>query len=452
MDLDTLVKKLSEKVDYVEIRQESYDGNFIQMRNGELVKVQMPKESGYCIRILSNGVWGFVSSTDFAKIKAMAKKALNIVKISQGKKIEINKQSISGKFKNKVKIKPQDVSIEEKIRFVEASDKLLRNFDKRIKSSNVVYVDGSRKKNIIDSFGNEVEETIYRVRFLVSARAKQGNIIQESFKTYGKCLGYETIQKLDLENFCNKVSSEALKLLKAMPAPAGRFDIIADQELAGVFIHEAVGHACEADNLLYDTTILKNKINEKIGSELLTVIDEPRFPEFGAYYVDEEGMKAEKTVLIDQGIFKNFMTDLETSTKFGLPLTGNARALSYDNEPLVRMSCTYIDNGSWTFEEILEDMKNGIYLAGFKGGQVNPAEGTFLFTAKSGSLIKNGELVKKLKDVSIGGVTLKVLKNVDAVANDLQFKDGLCGKDSQNIPNTTGGPHIRVRNVLIGGR
>jgi TldD protein len=452
MSLDTLVNKLSEKVDYIELRQESYSGTYIQMRNGELEKLQMPKERGYCIRILSNGVWGFASSTDFTKIEDLVKKALKAVKVAKGKKVKINKESFSGKFENKVKIKPQDISIEEKIKLVETLDKFLRNFDKKIKASNVVYVDGSRKKSIIDSFGNEVEETIHRIRFLVSVRTKQGNIMQQSYKTYGKCSGYEIFKKFNLEKFCNEASREALELLKAKPAPAGRFDIIADQELAGVFIHEAVGHACEADNLLYDTTILKNKINKKIGSELLTVVDEPRFPEYGAYHIDEEGVKARKTILINQGILENFMTNLETSTKFGLPLTGNARALNYDNEPLVRMSCTYIANGSWTFEEILEDMKNGIYLVGFKGGQVNPAEGTFLFTAKSGYLIKNGELVKRLRDVSIGGLTLEALKNVDAVANDLQFKDGLCGKGGQSIPNTTGAPHIRIKNALVGGR
>jgi len=459
MDFESVMKKIPDEVNYAEIRIENYSGNYVEMKNGELTRLLLPKESGYCIRIMLNGKWGFASSNnfDFNDVKKTVNKAIKVAKTlnehekKKREKIEINKPSLSKRFENRVKIKPEDISIEQKTKFVEDADKLIRNFDYRIKASTIVYGDTSTKKEIIDSFGNRVEEMIHRLKFGISARAKEGNVTQETHEMISKTSGYETIKKLNLEEFCNKVSSEAIELLKSKHAPSGRFNLIADQELAGVFIHEAVGHGCEADNLLYNTTIFKGKLNKKMGS--LTVVDDPTmFPEYGAYYVDSECVKAKKNILIENGTFKRYMTNLETSVKYNLELTGNARASSYQNEPLVRMSCTYIDKGNWSFDEMLEDTRNGIYLIGFRGGQVDPAGGTFLFTAKSGYLIKNGELKERLRDVSVGGLTLKILSDVDAVGKDMKFKGGTCGKGGQGIPNTTGSPHIRIKDAVIGGR
>jgi len=198
---------------------------------------------------------------------------------------------------------------------------------------------------------------------------------------------------------------------------------------------------------------MKGLEGKRIGSNELTVVDDPTlFPEFGSYFIDDEGVRARKVKLIENGVFKHYMNDLETSIKFAMEPNGHARAQSYADEPLVRMSCTYVAPRDWKFDEILEELKNGVYLKGFKGGQVDPLEGTFLFTAKMGYVVRNGELDYLIKDVSIGGLTLELLKNIIAIGNDLKFKGGFCGKGGQRMPNTTGSPHLLIKNALVGGR
>ena len=225
--------------------------------------------------------------------------------------------------------------------------------------------------------------------------------------------------------------------------------VVLDPELAGVFVHEAVGHASEADLVLEGSSVLENRIGEQVASPLINVIDDPTLHEYGYYPFDAEGVQSAKTMIIKDGILDSYLHSRETAGHLG-GTPGHSRGQGY-SIPVVRMSNTYIDNGDATFEEMLEDVENGMYLIGSRGGQVNTGEGVFQFNAEKGYLIENGELTALLRDVSLSGKTLEILKNITTVGNDLTMHSGRCGKNGQLVPVTDGSPHISISKALVGG-
>jgi TldD protein len=269
----------------------------------------------------------------------------------------------------------------------------------------------------------------------------------------GGAAGYEILNDGILMEKAREAAMSTIRLLGARSAPSGKFTVIADPDLAGVFAHEAVGHATEADLVLSGDSILKGVMGQKIGNELVSIFDDPTIPAgFGSFPYDDEGVKARKKMLIENGVLMEFLNSRETAGKMNTEPNGSARAQSAGSSPLVRMSNTMIGNGDQSFEELIEDIDYGVYLKGTRGGQVDTAKGMFQFNAAEGYLIEKGNLISPLKDVSLSGSTLETLNNIDALANDFRLgSPGFCGK-GQLVSVCDGGPHIRIRNAVVGGR
>ena len=229
----------------------------------------------------------------------------------------------------------------------------------------------------------------------------------------------------------------------------GSFPVILDQELAGVFVHEAVGHATEADIILEGGSCLEGKLGQQIGSTIVTVKDDPSLMQNGYYPFDDEGSVSQETVLVKEGILNSYLYSRETAGRMG-GVPRNARAQGIDR-PVVRMSNTYIANGDRKVEEIFEELGDGVYLMGSRGGQVNTAEGVFQFNAKRGYLVEKGEKTKLLRDVSLTGKILEIMKDIRAVGNDLKFNSGRCGKAGQLVPVSDGSPHLLIEKATVGG-
>jgi TldD protein len=229
--------------------------------------------------------------------------------------------------------------------------------------------------------------------------------------------------------------------------------VIADPDLAGVFAHEAVGHASEADLVSTGDSCFAGRIGERIGSEMVTIRDDATVPGMnGRMVYDDEGVKAGNKVLIRKGILNDFIQSRETAAKLNMTPNGGARAESYHGRPLVRMSNTFFEKGDRDFKELLEGVKLGVYAKGTRGGQVNTAQGFFQFNAQESYLIENGEITKPLRDVSLSGRTLDILKLIDGVGKDKDLTGvGICGK-GQMVPVGDGGPHIRIARCVVGGR
>lgn len=424
----------------------------IVLDNGNIKEVSVNYTKGAGIRALSGGSWGITSADgDFdlnKAIRAAAELAQGMDERSPKEKVEmmeISKPAVDNL--PRVKIDPRDVSLEEKVSQLSEMGK--RADLDGISSVSAVYSESNYKIMYSDSTGIEGEYDITRTGFAVSAVASRNGIYQAGRESRFGVTGYELFEKHDALELADSAAKTALELLDAKPAKGGNLPVILDPELAGVFAHEAVGHASEADLVLEGSSILENRIGQEIGSPLINVIDDPTLHEYGYFPFDDEGAQSEKTVLIKDGVLNSYLHSRETAAKLG-GKPGHSRAQGH-SRPIVRMSNTYIDNGTSKFDEMLEDIGDGVYLIGSRGGQVNTGEGVFQFNAEKGYLIENGELTTLLRDVSLSGKILEILNNVRMVGDDLTMNSGRCGKGGQLVPVTDGSPHLMVTEALVGG-
>ncbi len=228
--------------------------------------------------------------------------------------------------------------------------------------------------------------------------------------------------------------------------------MILNPDMAGVFTHEAFGHFSEVD-LIEDNPSMreKMKIGAKLGNDILTIIDDPTMPgQLGFYKYDDEGVRARRTYLLKDGVLSGRLHSRRTSAEFGEPVTEHCVAEDYRYAPIVRMGNIFIEPKDMTFEELLEKLGNGLYILDAKGGQTSGEN--FTFGAQYGFEVKNGKIGKMIRDINISGNLYQTLKDIVGVGNDFELGEvGGCGKGQLNIRSCHGGPHILVKNVVIGG-
>ncbi|WP_297534958.1 TldD/PmbA family protein [Thermococcus sp.] len=451
--MEWLVKRaeeLAEKhgIEYYEVRLVRVTSTRLSMSNGQLRELSSDSELGIGARAF-NGAWGFSSANDRERFEKAIETAMKIAKLSRGSARIYTGNPVKDEVELKVKKPFTEVDVEEKLSLVKEIDGLLAGDG--IVSRNAYYGDSIVETLYFNSLGSEIRTVVPRVRFGFSVTAKESGEMQNFWKSFGGTLGWELIEKTDLNFWTAHVREKALELLRAGSPPSGEMDVVADPELTGVFIHEALGHAVEADSVKNGDSILAGRLGERIAVDGLNVVDDPTLPgKFGSYPYDDEGIKAKRVEIIRDGVLVSYLNDRETAEYFGLEPNGHARAESYAHQPLVRMGNTYVEPGDWSFEEILEEVKNGLYMLGDKGGQVDTANGTFTFGAKIGYIVENGEIREPVRDVALSGKILNVLKNIRAIGKDTRVEfPGYCGK-GQWVPVDDGGPHILTR-ALVGG-
>lgn len=436
-------------MEFYDIRIIRSAGTGIIIDNGEIRKISNSFSKGCAVRVLNKGSWGFVSmdGEDTSNALQLAKK---LAKATENKSHKIELAPVeTPALQNLPRIiqNPKDISIEDKVKLLFEIEKNSRI--KGIQSTSIVYSESETTVKYSSSEGIEAEYTLLRVGFSVSAVAFSEGRYQIGRESRFNVMGFELFSKYDAFELARKAGETAVELLTAKTPKAGVYPVILDQELAGVFIHEAVGHAVEADHVIEGNSILANKIGEQIASPLVTVYDDPSLHEFGYYPFDDEGAESRRTTIIEEGVLKSFLHSRETAAKLG-GVSRNSRAQGYAR-PVIRMSNTFIDKGEMKLEEVLAELKNGIYLKGSRGGQVNPGEGIFQFNAERGFIVKKGEISTPLRDVSLSGNTLEILRNIAAIGDDLEMNSGRCGKAGQLVPVSDGAPHILVGKAVVGG-
>ncbi|MGC9064014.1 MAG: TldD/PmbA family protein, partial [bacterium] len=276
--------------------------------------------------------------------------------------------------------------------------------------------------------------------------------VEQYHYSFGGIEGFQIMENLHGEAL--NTADMAVRLLSAPVVKAGEYTVVLDPRLAGVFIHEAFGHLSESD-FVYENEKLKELmiIGKRFGPEFLNVVDDPTYPDLrGSYRYDDEGTPTRKIYLIRDGVLTGRLHSRETAKKMNESVTGNARAINYRYQPIVRMSNTFIEPKDWDFSDLISDIKYGIYAVGAYGGQT--AMEMFTFSAQEGYIIENGKIGELVRDVVLTGNVFITLQNIEKIGNDLRFSQGGgCGKGRQSpLPVATGSPHIRIRNVVVGGR
>jgi TldD protein len=316
----------------------------------------------------------------------------------------------------------------------------------KVSSRIISCTDASVGKEFYNSHGTEIIQETGYTYLSCTCIARDGTNIQRGSERSWSRSGFGEVKIFQTATESKDI---AIRMLNAAPPPKGRFTIILDPEMTGVFSHEAIGHACEADSVVDRESILAGRIGKKIGNGLVTIIDDPTANDFGQYSYDDEGVEARQTVLLENGVLKSYMNSMETANELGVQLNGHARAESYGVVPIVRMSNTYFQKGGSKVDEVF-DIRDGVYLKGMKGGSVDIFSGGFMFKAEEAYEVRNGEKGKLMRDVTISGNILQTLLDVECVGNDFGTSPGICGKFGQEVPVSDGGPHIRIKNVTIG--
>jgi TldD protein len=437
-------------MEFYDVREIDGYTTSITYDNGEVDEISENFVTGGAARALVGGSFGFTSVDDVTKVDAAIKDAIAIARrldrLNPQPRIGLAPIPKIKKSAYRVKKNPADVSLEDKQGLLKAVEEALG--DDFVKSTKVAYSESYSHHLFRSSEGDEAEFDVYRTGFSCIAVAKDGDNMQMGRRSYFNSGGYEVFDQCDPIKLAGEAREEALTLLKAGPPPGGRFNVIMDPELAGVFIHEAVGHASEADTVLEGDSCIEGMLGKKVGSKLVTVRDDPTLVRYGYYPYDSEGVPSQPTTIIEDGVLKAYLNSRETAAKLG-GHPGNARAGGL-MRPVVRMSNTFIDNGEMSREEVFEGV-DGIYLKGSRGGQVNTGEGIFQFNAVMGYVVKDGRIEKPIRDVSISDHTLKTLNHIARVGNDLKFSSGRCGKAGQGVPVADGSPHVLVEDAVVGG-
>ena len=437
---------------FVDIRLQKRANNIANVENGVLEEVSSNEQAGVGVRALINGAWGFSSTNDTDAVQRCIDSAYRIAlatsRNSNRDHFEIDPPSIKGKFENKVKINPEDIPLEEKITYAFEIEKGAK-IDPLVRNTNSVCTDSITEQLYISSAGSELYQKTTRV-YLKSVVASGNDTLQMGYDLIGGTRGYEVLKEKSLNDLGKEACNKSIRLLSAKKVKGGEMTVVLDPKILGVFIHEALGHACEADIVLQGDSILEGKIGEKIGADGVYIYDDPTYQEKnGSYFFDDEGIKAKKTCLLEDGILKSYLHNLETASRFKSTPTGNGRAQGFSSRPLVRMSNVYMGKGDHKFEELI-DIKEGLYVKGGRGGQVDTAKGLFTFGCEEVYEIKDGEIGELYRDASLSGNTLEILKNISGIGRDFLIGNpGSCGK-GQYVPVDDGGPHIRTR-ALVGG-
>lgn len=446
-------KKLG--VEHAEIRVQKLFKTSITLKEKKVEAAKQGIEKGAAIRVLLNGVWGFASTADLnaEKMNEALKEACNMAKAislqTENPVDIIEPKAVKDKVSIKPNKNPADVSIEEKIHMLSKISQTTLNYDKRVCGCTIDYTDTVGVNYFINSEGSYLEQDILYIWSRVTASAREADILTFSREEIGSTAGYEVFDFQPPEEIGEVTAKRAVEQLVAKPPKGGKYPAVLGPEVVGVFVHEAFGHLAEAD-LTLSGSVLMDKLGKRIASENVTIYDDGTIEgAFGSFKYDDEGVPAQKTLLVKNGILVGLMHNLETAKKFDEEPTGNARAENFRYAPIIRMRNTFMEPRDYSLEELLEGIKFGYYLKSFRGGQAN-LDGTFQVGVQEAYEIINGEIGKPVRNLSISGNTLETLFKVDAVGSDFKLSPGRCGK-GQIAYVCDGGPHIRVKEVIIGG-
>lgn len=244
----------------------------------------------------------------------------------------------------------------------------------------------------------------------------------------------------------------ALLMLDAKPCPAGNMMVLMDGSAGGTMIHEACGHGLEADIIQKDYSVFRDRVGELVANPLVTIVDDATLPgRYGSYRFDDEGTPAQRTVLVENGVLKNYLTDILSARIGDLPLSGNGRRESYQHQPIPRMSNTFIAPGETDREEMLDSVKRGLLVKKMGGGEVNPTSGDFVFYVSEGYLVENGKVGPAVKGATLTGNGPEALRKIVAVGRELHLDQGTCGKSGQGVPVTDGQPTLLIEDLTVGG-
>ena len=451
--LQKAIANSKNNVDYLEIRVEQSEATSLSFRGPQLDGVDRGFALSGGIRACDRGGWSFVTFNGLEELNSRVEEAISQAKLVGQETTQLAPtEPIEDKVIVKLARDPRGVSLADKRELLEAYNQLLLDYDPRIQTSMSSISDRFATQYFVNSVGSCIIQERLDVsgRFGAIARDESG-IVRQGFETVHSRNDFNAL--VGIEDRVLGAATRAVKQLEATSVQGGQYTVILDPYLAGVFIHEAFGHLSEAD-FVYENPRMQDllTLGKPLGIEQLNVIDDATLENLpGSIKYDDEGVPGQRKYLIKDGILTQRLHSRETAGKMQEKPTGNARAIRANYPPIVRMTNTAIEPGDTSFEEMLGGISEGVYAVRMLGGQTNGE--MFTFAAAEGYMIRDGKIAEPVSDVTLSGNVFQTLKDIEAIGNDTLYVNGGCGKGGQMpLPVSVGGPHLRIKNVVVGGR
>ena len=455
-DLHRVITAALEKGgDYADLYFEHTLSNSLELQDREVNRAGSDIQYGVGIRVVAGDQTGY-AYVENVTINEMLKAARTASRIASGSAktppVQVDEQT----FKNYYPIinSWEDVNVQAKMPYLQKLNDRIFTLDPRVTKVNASIRDTTSYILYFNSEGTLCHD--YRPMAVMSGQCimQQGDRIENSSSNRAGRKDFNFLTDALIE----EIAQEAVKctsiLFESVQPKGGEMPVVMAAGGSGILLHEAIGHAFEADFNRKNISIFSDKLNRKICDEHINVVDDGTIAgDRGSLNFDDEGVTSQKTYIVKDGILNSYLHDRISARHYGIAPTGNGRRQSFKFMPIPRMRVTYMENGNCTEDDIIASVKKGVYLDKFTNGQVQIGAGDFTFFVKNGYLIENGKLTQPIKDINIIGNGPKALADVTMVANNLKIDPGAwtCGKDAQSAPVTQGLPSVLVKQLTVGG-
>ena len=437
--------------DFAEIFLEDTQTSQIRVTSGDVTNIDRSNVYGAGVRLLLglDEVYGYTNLVNESNLKDL----ISNLRASFDAKQQTSKPLGQEKpYVNQVKRPMLEVDVKEKTDKLIHLSNLIKNHDSRIVQAITQLLETEQNVLVANSHGVYQNDLRTYTRVVLMAVAKEGDQMQQAFEGPGRYMGFEIFDAIDFDTLAVEVATSAITLLSADDMTSQVMPVVLHNGFGGVIFHEACGHPLEATSVAKGLSPFVGKVGEKIGSEIVTAYDDGDVENaWGRLSFDDEGMKTQKNLLIENGVLKGYLIDYRNSRKMKMDPTGSARRQSYKFSPTSRMNSTYIAPGKDKFEDIIKDTAYGLFAKKLGGGTVVPATGEFNFAVQEGYMIENGKLTRPVRGAMLIGHGKDVLFKIDKIADNLEFGQGMCGSLSGSIPVDVGQPTIRVSSMTVGG-
>ncbi|GHV47439.1 peptidase U62 [Bacteroidia bacterium] len=451
-----LAAALEKGGDYADLFFEHTFQNNVGLQDGAVNRASSNIDFGMGVRVLSGDQTGYayVENITLEEMLKAARTAARIAESSgSSQPVNLTEKLVANNY-YKVQTPWDTISIKEKAPYLQAINDKIFQLDSRVMKVSASL--GDTTSHIF--FCNSEGVTYYDYRPMVTLSAvcimQENGKIENSYAARAYRMGVEFLDDSIVEAIAKESVEKTAILFKAVKPKGGEMPIVMGAGGSGILLHEAIGHAFEADFNRKNISIFSDKWNKKICNEHINVVDDGTIPfNRGSVNIDDDGVDGQKTYIVKEGVLTSYLHDRISAKHYGIPSTGNGRRESFRLMPIPRMRATYMEAGNVSEEDIIAEVKNGIYAANFTNGQVQIGAGDFTFFVKNGYLIENGKLTQPIKDINIIGNGPKALADITMVGNNYEMDNGTwtCGKDGQSCPVTCGMPSALVSKLTVGG-
>jgi TldD protein len=446
-----LERALARGGDMAELYAEARRGFGLTLDDGRVERPQGGRERGACVRVVQG------DSTYYGHVDGLAEEDLLRVagSVSEAVRGDARHPAALGAAQpaagHPVAIRPEEVEAARKADLLRSCNERARAAGGEVTQARIAYAESQREVEVFGSDGRAAADDRTRVRLGAQVVARRNGRVETGSDTRGGHAGWELLED-DPEAVAERAARRALTLLDAVDAPIGRLPVVVGNGFGGVLLHEAVGHGLEADAVQKQASVYAGRIDEQLADPFVTAYDDgSRQNAWGSDGIDDEGTPTRRTTVIEDGRLTSYLYDVLRARKDGVESTGNGRRESFRHLPIPRMTNTFFAPGDATPDDLISGVERGLYAVSFGGGQVEPATGDFVFGVSEGYLIENGRVTAPVRGATLVGNGLETLRAIDGIADDLDIATGYCGKAGQTVPAGVGQPHVRIRELTVGG-